>query len=64
MSNRLYIAISGAIFLFVGILHLLRLVNHWPMVVGTFVVPHALSYFGFPAAIGYSLWAVWLLRRR
>ena len=64
MSTKLYLILSGAIFFLVGVLHLLRLVYHWPVVVGTTVIPHALSYLGFPAAIGYSLWAVWLLRRR
>ena len=64
MSTKLYLILSGAIFFLVGVLHLLRLVYHWPVVVGTTEIPHALSYFGFPAAIGCSLWAVWLLRRR
>jgi uncharacterized membrane protein len=64
MSNRLYLIISGIIFLLVGIFHFLRLVYHWPIVVGTLTIPHALSYVGFPAATGYSVWAYWLWRRR
>lgn len=63
MSNRLYLIISGSIFLLVGIFHFLRLVYHWPIVVGTWTIPHALSYVGFPAATGYSVWAYWLWRR-
>jgi hypothetical protein len=62
MSEKLYLIISGVIFLLVGIFHLLRLVYHWPIVVGTRVIPHSLSYVGFPVSIGYSVWAAWLLR--
>jgi len=64
MSKKLYLIISGAIFLLVGIFHLLRLIYHWPIVVGTRAIPHLLSYVGFPVSTGYSVWAAWLLRRR
>ncbi|MDH4271835.1 MAG: hypothetical protein OEW18_07645 [Candidatus Aminicenantes bacterium] len=64
INKKLYLAISGAIFLLVGIFHLLRLIYHWPIVVGTRAVPYALSYVGFPASIGYFAWACWLLRRK
>ena len=64
MSQKLYLIISGAIFFLVGTFHLLRLVYHWPIVVGTRIVPYSLSYVGFPASIGYSVWACWLLFRR
>ena len=64
MSQKLYLIISGAIFLLVGIFHLLRLVYQWPIVVGTRMVPYSLSYVGFPASIGYSVWACWLVCRR
>ena len=64
MSKKLYLTISGSIFLLVGIFHLLRLIYHWPIVVGTTEIPYLLSYVGFPASIGYSVWAAWLLRRR
>jgi hypothetical protein len=64
MSKKLYLTISGSIFLLVGIFHLLRLIYHWPIIVGTREIPYLLSYVGFPASIGYSVWAAWLLRRR
>ena len=54
---------EGAIFLLVGIFHLLRLVEHWPIVVGTTTVPYALSYVGFPGSTAYCVWAIWLLSR-
>jgi len=64
MSKKLYLIISGSIFLLVGIFHLLRLIYHWPIVVGATEIPYLLSYVGFPASIGYSIWSAWLLRRR
>ena len=54
---------EGAIFLLVGIFHLLRLVEHWPIVVGTTTVPYALSYVGLPGSTAYCVWAIWLLSR-
>ena len=60
---RLYLVISGAIFFMVGVLHLFRLVNQWPIVVGTSAIPQVLSYIGFPVSTGYALWALWLLRK-
>jgi hypothetical protein len=64
MARQLYLIISGAIFLLVGIFHLLRLLYHWPIVVGTRTVPYALSYVGCPVSFAYSVWAAWLLRRK
>jgi hypothetical protein len=61
MCQKLYLIISGAIFFLVGIFHLFRLVYHWPIVVASSRVPYSLSYVGFPASIGYSVWACWLL---
>jgi hypothetical protein len=56
MSQKLYLIVSGAIFLLVGIFHLLRLLYHWPIVVGPRTIPYALSYVGFPVSTGYSVW--------
>jgi hypothetical protein len=61
MSQKLYLIVSGLVFLLVGTFHLLRLFNHWPIVVGRWNIPHSLSYVGCPVAIGYAVWAAWLL---
>lgn len=63
LSRKLYVVLSGTIFGLVGLFHLLRLIYHWPIVVGPNVIPHALSYVGFPVATAYALWAWWLWRR-
>ncbi len=63
MALKLYLLLSGAIFLLVAVFHLFRLVYGWPILVGPHVVPFALSYVGFPASSAYTVWAFWLLRR-
>jgi hypothetical protein len=63
LGLKLYLVISGAIFLLVGLLHLFRLIHNWPMVIGTTTIPQLLSYVGFPVATGYAAWAFWLLHR-
>ncbi len=62
MALKLYLVLSGAIFLLVAIFHLLRLVYGWPIGVGPYTVPFALSYVGLPASSAYCVWATWLLR--
>lgn len=59
---KLYLAISGIIFLLVGLLHLFRLLNQWQITVGEATVPQFLSYVGFPVSTCYFLWAIWLFR--
>jgi hypothetical protein len=63
LSRKLYLVLSGTIFLLVGSFHLLRLIYHWPIVVGPRLIPFALSWVGFPVATAYALWAWWLWRR-
>ncbi len=60
---KLYLALSGAVFVLVALLHLLRLLNRWPISVGAMTVPGFLSYIGLPASTGYAVWAFWLFRR-
>lgn len=62
MSQKLYLGISGLIFLMVSVLHLLRLVYGWPIIVGSRPIPFLLSFIGCPVSLCYSLWAAYLLR--
>ncbi len=59
--QNLYLIVSGAIFLFVAVFHLLRLVCSWPIVIGGWTIPLWLSYIGLPVASAYCVWAYWLL---
>ena len=63
MARKLYLMLSGAVFFLVALLHLLRLVNHWAIVVGPRAIPFALSYVGLPVSAAYCAWAFWLLAR-
>ena len=64
MSTKLYLLVSGTVFLLVAILHGLRLVNHWPILVASWTMPYWVSYVGCPVSAGYCVWAGWLLARR
>ncbi len=61
MSQKLYLVVSGAIFLLVGLFHLFRLIYQWPIVVGPRTIPYALSYVGVPVSSAYCAWACTLL---
>ena len=63
LGRNLYLLVSGTIFLLIGLGHLLRLIYHWPVDVGSAVIPQELSYVGFPVATALALWAWWLWRR-
>jgi hypothetical protein len=62
MSQKLYLIVSGLVFLLVGVLHFMRLLYHWPIIVGPRTIPYSLSFIGCPVSLGYSVWAAWLLR--
>jgi hypothetical protein len=61
--EKVFILISGSIFLLVAAFHLLRLIFQWPIIVGTFEIPFLLSYMGFPASMTFTVFALWLFRK-
>ena len=63
-SGKLYLIISGGIFFLVGVFHFMRLLYHWPIVVGVRTLPYVLSYLGCPVSLAYFGWACWLLSRK
>jgi hypothetical protein len=58
MNHKLYMMISGVIFGAVAILHLLRVVNGWALVLGPWSIPMGVSWLGtiFPALL--CIWAI------
>jgi hypothetical protein len=56
MSQRTYSVIAGIIFLLVALLHALRLLFDWHVVVGDFAVPVWVSWLGvvFAGYLGYQ----------
>ena len=59
MNHRTYVRISGTIFGIVAILHLLRVVNGWPLELGPRSVPMWISWCG---TIGPAILCVWAFR--
>lgn len=60
---RTYLIISGTLFALIALLHLARLMLHWPAVIATWTVPGWVSLIGFLVAGGLSFWAFRLARR-
>ena len=57
MISKLYLYVTGSIFGLVAIVHLIRLILHWPAQIGTWVIPIWLSWvFLFVAGL-LSVWA-------
>ena len=55
---RTPVLIAVVIFAIVAVLHLLRLVNGWDFIVGTYAVPTWMSVGGviFPGGLAFWLW--------
>jgi hypothetical protein len=61
MNGKTYLLTSAAIFALVAILHIVRLVNHWSIQVGSFAFPLWGSWLGFTIAAALSIWAFRLI---
>ena len=57
MNQRTYVLISGVIFSGVAVGHLLRLINHFEVVIGPWTIPLWVSWVGLIVAGGLSVWA-------
>jgi hypothetical protein len=63
MSSRCYLAISGVIFGIVAVLHLLRVVNGWALVLGPWSAPMWVSWLGIVVPAILCIWAIRLATR-
>ncbi|WP_404790253.1 hypothetical protein [Altericista sp. CCNU0014] len=61
MNGKTYLLISAAIFALIAILHIVRLVNRWSILIGSFTVPLWGSWLGFILAAALSVWAFRLM---
>jgi hypothetical protein len=52
-----YVRVSGVVFALVSLGHLLRVVAHWPLVIGGRPLPASASLMVFLAAAAMSAWA-------
>jgi hypothetical protein len=58
-----YLLVSRALFAIVALLHLTRMLAHWPAVVGGWAVPLWVSGLGFVVAGALSVWGAQVSRR-
>lgn len=63
MKLKAYLAVSGAIFALVAVLHLLRIVFGWQAVIGGWSVPMWLSWLALAAVLMLCFWAFGLAQR-
>jgi hypothetical protein len=56
MTNK-YVVVSGAVFGVVAVVHVLRAVNQWPVLIGRFDIPVWASWIGAIVAGGFCAWA-------
>ena len=58
-----YLVVSGTLFTLISLLHLIRLLVHWPAVIAGWTVPLWVSGLGFVVAGALCVWAFQLSRR-
>jgi len=63
VSTKFYLRVSGFIFFLVAMIHLARLVYHWPVQVGSRVFPIWPSYVAVIVGLGLCVWAYGLSRK-
>lgn len=61
MSEKNYFLISATIFALVALLHIVRLLTHWSVQIGTVTVPFWVSWLGLLIAGALSIWAFRLI---
>jgi len=59
---KTYHYLTGTLFAVVAFVHLLRLINHWPLMGGFWDVPMSASWLGFAVAVSLSIWFFRLMR--
>ena len=61
MENRTYFLITGCIFGVVASMHLLRIIDHWTVIIGPWTVPLWFSWLGLVLAGCLCIWALQLI---
>jgi len=59
---KTYHYVSGSLFAVVALVHLLRLINHWPLILGTWDAPMYVSWLGLIGPGFLSIWSFRLVR--
>ncbi|HEY2567233.1 MAG TPA: hypothetical protein VGH95_05985 [Candidatus Aquirickettsiella sp.] len=56
MNKELPLVIAGIVFGFVALMHLLRLIYRWPIMLGGYNAPISVSIFGLIISIILAIW--------
>jgi hypothetical protein len=64
MRVNTYLIVTGIIFAVLVLMHALRLMNAWPVTIGTLQIPIVWSWVGLVVAGALCAWAVALFRER
>ncbi len=62
MNSRSYLLVSGSIFGLLAVLHLLRVMNGWDLVIGSWSAPTWATWLGILLPAALSAWAFRLVR--
>ena len=63
MNTKAYLIVSTLIFAVVAVMHLLRLVLGWPVVLGMTSIPLWVSMLAVLVSAGVAIWGLSLMRR-
>lgn len=64
MAQKTYNVITSIIFIIVGVMHLLRIVYGWSMVIGTWTAPLWVSWIGVIVALALVIYGLKLSMER
>jgi len=59
---KTYHYVVGSIFAIVALVHLVRIINHWPLMVGPWDIPTSFSWIGLIITAALSVWSFRLVR--
>ena len=62
-DHRFYFLITTVIFGLVACLHVLRIINHWMVIIGPWTVPRWISWVGLALAGSLFIWSLELVRK-
>lgn len=62
-GTKVYCLISGIVFTFVSLAHLLRNLSEWPFVFGPYILSPLVSWAGFIGAGALAIWGLSRIRK-
>jgi hypothetical protein len=60
---RPYLSVTAVLFIIVALIHLVRAINGWDVIIGPYALPISVSWIGFVVTGGFAAWSIVLIRR-